>query len=116
MSAAQREYLKGAVVDSQLGKRKIDSEGATISGMRMEVFKAYAGIPGLLQKVINEGATPAWTGITGSYGGIPGLPGEVVTKGDSAAWREIKNKIDYIYNNLDYIKAGLPIQPRKDVI
>jgi hypothetical protein len=107
MSAAQREYLKGAVVDSQLGKRKIDSEGAPISGMRMEVFKAYAGVPGLLQKVINEGATSAWMGITGSYGGIPGLPGDVVTKGDSAAWREIKNKIDYIYNNLDYILAGL---------
>ncbi len=107
MSATQREYLNGAVVDSQLGKRKIDSEGAPISCIRMEVFKAYSGVPGLLQKVINEGDTSAWTGIMGSYGGIPGLTGDVVTKGDSAAWREIKNKIDYIYDGLDHVLAGL---------
>lgn len=107
MNATIREYSKIEVVDSPLGKRKIDSDGAPISGMRMEVYKAYSGVPGLLQKVINEGAASAWTGITGSYGGIPGLPGDVITKGDSAAWKEIKNKIDYIYNNLDYILAGL---------
>jgi hypothetical protein len=47
-------YPKGAVVDSQLGKKKVDSVGAPISGVRMDVSKAYAGVPGLLRKVINE--------------------------------------------------------------
>lgn len=75
MCAIQREYLKDEVVDSQLGKRKIDSEGAPISGIRMDASRAYAGIPVLLQKVINEN--------------------------DMTAWVEIANKIDYIYNNID---------------
>lgn len=42
----------------------------------MEVSRAYAEIPGLLQKVINDNDTGAWAKITG--------------------------KIDYIYANLDY--------------
>ena len=63
------------------GEKQVDSEGAAISGVRMEVSRAYAGIPGLLQKVINEN--------------------------DAAAWTEITNKIDYIYDNLDYSLAGL---------
>ena len=75
------EFLKGAVVDSPLGKKRVDSEGAPISGVRMDVSRAYAGIPGLLQKVINDN--------------------------DAAAWREITDKIDYIYDNLDYSLAGL---------
>ena len=76
MSAKHGEVSKGAVVDSPLGQKKVDSEGAPISGVRMEVSMAYAGIPGLLQKVINDN--------------------------DAAAWREITKKIDYIYDNLDY--------------
>ena len=76
-----REYPKGAVVDSPLGKKQVDSEGAAISGVRMDVSRAYAGVPGLLQKVINDN--------------------------DAAAWTEITNKIDYIYDNLDYSLAGL---------
>jgi hypothetical protein len=81
MSAISREYPKGALVDSPLGQRTVDSGGATISGVRMEVSRAYAGVPGLLQKVINAN--------------------------DTAAWTEITNKIDYIYANLDYSLAGL---------
>lgn len=81
MSAISSEYPKGAVVDSPLGKRQVDSEVAAISGVRMEVSRAYAGIPGLLQKVINAN--------------------------DTAAWTEITNKIDYIYDNLDYSLACL---------
>lgn len=81
MSAKHEEVSKGAVVDSPLGQKKIDSEGAPISGVRMEVSRAYAGIPGLLQKVIKDN--------------------------DAAAWREITNKIDYIYDNLNYSLAGL---------
>jgi hypothetical protein len=102
-----REYSKGAVVDSQLGKRNVDSEGAPISGVRMDVSKAYAGVPGLLQKVINESDKSAWTEITGAYAGVPGLLQRVVNKNDTPAWVEIRNKIDYIYSNLDYSLAGL---------
>ena len=43
--------------------------------------EAYAGVPALLQKVINEN--------------------------DSRAWEKIVRKIDYIYNNIDYSLAGL---------
>jgi len=72
---------KGVAVDSQLGKKETDSEGAAISGVRMDVSLAYAGVPGLLQKVINEN--------------------------DTAAWDQITRKIDYIYTNLDYSLSGL---------
>ena len=81
MSAQGREYPKGAVVDSPLGQKQVDSEGSPVCGVRMDVSKAYAGIPGLLQKVINDN--------------------------DVAAWAEISEKIDYIYDNLDYSLAGL---------
>jgi hypothetical protein len=64
-----------------LADRKIDSEGAPISGVRLAAAKAYAEVPGLLQKVINER--------------------------DTAAWEEIANKIDYIYTHLDHSLAGL---------
>jgi len=64
-----------------LGKKRVDSEGSAISRVRMEVSKAYAGVPALLQKVINEN--------------------------DQSAWQEIINKIDYIYSNLDYSLGNL---------
>jgi hypothetical protein len=107
MSAIQKEFSKGSTVDSQLGKTKVDSEGAAISGVRMDVSRAYAGVPGLLQKVINESDKSAWTGITGAYGGVPGLVQKVVDKNDTPAWKEIKIKINYIYSNLDHALAEL---------
>ena len=64
MSAKHEEVAKGAVVNSPLGQKRIDSEGAPISGVRMEVSRAYAGIPGLLQKVINDNDAAAWKEIT----------------------------------------------------
>ncbi len=69
------------LVNSDVGKRKMDSEGSPVSGSRMDAGKAYAGIPGLLQKVINEN--------------------------DTAAWTEIVKKIDYIFAHIDYSLAGL---------
>jgi hypothetical protein len=81
MNRKYGEVLKGAVVDSPLGQKQVDSEGAAISVVRMEVSRAYAGVPGLLQKVINDN--------------------------DAAAWKEITSKIDYIYDNLDYALTGL---------
>lgn len=75
------KHLESLIVDSELGQVKIDSEGSPISGVRMIVTEAYAGVPALLQKVINEN--------------------------DSQAWEKIVQKIDYIYNNIDYSLAGL---------
>jgi hypothetical protein len=102
-----REYSKDQVVDSQLGKRNVDSEGAPISGVRMDVSKAYAGVPGLLQKAINKTDTPARAEIKGSYAGVPEMLQKVVYENDAVSWAEIKNKIDYIYTNLDYVLTEL---------
>ncbi|MDD1758580.1 MAG: DUF362 domain-containing protein, partial [Methanotrichaceae archaeon] len=109
MSAILREYSKDDVVDSQLGERKIDSEGAAISGVRMDVSKAYAGIPGLLQKVINKTDTSALTEMAGAYGSAPILfqKEKAVSENDTVSWREIKNRIDYIYTNLDHALTEL---------
>jgi hypothetical protein len=73
--------LKGLMVESSLGMLNIDSEGAPVAGVRMDVSKAYAGIPNLLQKVINDRSVEAWD--------------------------EIVKKIDYIYNNLGYVFSDL---------
>lgn len=81
MSVAYQEYVKGDFVSSDLGKRKIDSDGSPVSGSRMDVSQAYAGVPALLQKVIDDD--------------------------DTAAWTEILSKIDYIYTNLDSSLSGL---------
>ena len=37
--------LENLIVDAPIGKKKIDLEGSPVSGVRMEVSKAYAGIP-----------------------------------------------------------------------
>ena len=73
-------FPKDGVIDSPLGKTTADSQGAAVSGVRMDVSRAYAGIPALLQKVIDEK--------------------------DAASWKEIACKIDYIYDNLDHSLAG----------
>jgi len=73
--------LESLLFDTPIGKKKIDLEGSPVSGVRMEVSKAYAGIPVLLQKVIDQN--------------------------DQNAWQEITNKIDYIYSNLDFSLGSL---------
>lgn len=78
---ARLEYPEELLVDSPLGMKNIDSEGSPISGVRLDVTKAYAGIPGLLQRVINND--------------------------DGPAWRKITQQIDYIYTNLDAALGGL---------
>lgn len=75
------DYPKISIVDSPLGNVEADHEGAAISGIRMAPSKAYAGIPALLRKVINDD--------------------------DVLAWETILNKIDYIYDNIDRSLAGL---------
>lgn len=69
-------YVKGNLVDSEIGKRETDSQGSPVCGVRMDTSSAYDDVPRLLQKVIDDA--------------------------DSSAWAAIVNKIDYIYDNLDY--------------
>jgi len=69
-------YGKGTLVNSEIGKKEMDSQGSPVCGVRMDPSKAYAEIPELLQKVINE------------------------DNGD--AWEAIVKKIDYIYVHVDH--------------
>lgn len=68
-------------VDSGLGKQKVDNDGEIISGVRLDTNRAYGQIPELLQEFINQGV--------------------------EAAWVAIADKIDYIYDNLDYAMTAL---------
>jgi len=72
---------KVTTVDSSIGKREVDSAGAPIGVVRMETVKSYAGVGELLQDYINNG--------------------------NEGAWREIKKKIDYTYQELDFALAAL---------
>lgn len=62
-------------------KRSIDNSGSPIGVVRMDPQRAYIGVPELLMSFINES--------------------------NAAAWSEIKEKIDYIYSNLDYCLSRL---------
>ena len=72
---------KGNLVDSEIGKKKTDSQGSPVCGARMDPSQAYTEIPELLQKVINQD--------------------------DKAAWAAIVKKIDYIYDHIDYSLVSL---------
>ena len=69
-------YGKGTLVNSEIGKKETDSQGSPVCGARMDPSKAYAEIPVLLQKVINDD--------------------------DRDAWAVIVKKIDYIYAHVDH--------------
>jgi len=66
----------GIVVDSTIGKLSIDATGSPVAAVRMNPAQAYIGVPELLKSFIDESNT--------------------------AAWEKIKEKIDYIYGNLDH--------------
>ena len=72
---------KTLTFDSPLGKKVNDSSGSPIGVVRMDVNKSYAGIGELLQKFINNS--------------------------DQESWDQIKAKIDYTYNNIDYALTSL---------
>ncbi|MFX0081396.1 MAG: DUF362 domain-containing protein [Candidatus Hodarchaeota archaeon] len=67
--------------DSPLGKKEGDSSGSPIGVVRMDVNKSYEGIGELLQKFINNS--------------------------DMESWNQIKAKIDYTYENIDYALTSL---------
>lgn len=67
--------------NSPLGRQESDSSGSPIGVVRMDVSKSYEGMNELLQKFINDS--------------------------DQESWDQIKTKIDYTYNNLDYVLSFL---------
>jgi len=69
------------VLESPLGKQEIDTTGSPVGIVRMEAEKATVGIGELLQRFINDS--------------------------DASVWKQIKEKIDYMYDNLDLALAPL---------
>lgn len=69
------------IVDSPLGQNKLDSTGAPISCVKLDPEDAYAQIPKLLQKYINNN--------------------------DTSAWAKITKKINYLYQNVDIALTNL---------
>lgn len=72
---------KGMKVDSPIGEMSIDATGSPVAVAKMDTALAYTGIPGLLKEYINNG--------------------------DMQAWKEVTEKIDYMYANLDRILTAL---------
>jgi hypothetical protein len=72
---------KSTVVDSPIGKVSIDKTGSPVAAVKMEPDKSYVGVPALLQSFIDQ-ANPD-------------------------AWSKIKEKIDYIYVNIDSLLSQL---------
>ncbi len=70
-----------AMSGTQPGSPAVDSAGSTVAGIRMDAKHAYAGIPALLEKVINHD--------------------------DALAWSEIKQRIDFITAHLDKALSAL---------
>lgn len=63
--------MTGMKVDSPLGERALDREGAPIGAVRLDPARSYSQVPALLQRFINDS--------------------------DAAAWEEIQERIDYTF-------------------
>jgi len=72
---------RDTTVESPVGRRRLDHDGSAVCGARMEPARAYAGIPGLLQRAIDDG--------------------------DEAAWAEIVQRVDYIHAHVDLALSAL---------
>jgi hypothetical protein len=73
--------VKEMLIDSPLGKERIDATGSPIGVVRMDVNGSYAGIGELLQEYINNA--------------------------NEDAWDRIKSKIDFTCENLDLALSPL---------
>jgi hypothetical protein len=51
------------IVDSTIGKAKLDGQGAAIGAVRMNPALSYSEIPALLKEVIDQGSSRAWADI-----------------------------------------------------
>jgi len=72
---------KSTVVDSPIGKVSIDKTGSPVAVVKMDPNESYVGVPALLQNFVDE-ANPD-------------------------AWNKIKEKINYIYVNIDHLLSQL---------
>lgn len=81
MGIIQKSTIQETFFESSLGKKKADVDGAPVSGSRMDTLQAYAKIPDLLSRVINND--------------------------DTSAWKDIIKAIDYIYLHLDKALSSL---------
>lgn len=74
------------LVDSPIGRTKIDKSGSAVTVVRIAAAQAYVGVPDLLREFIDNSNTKAW--------------------------EKIKEKIDYIYSNLDQVLSQLDTETR----
>ena len=74
------------LVNSPIGRTKVDKSGSAVTVARIDAAQAYVGVPNLLKEFIDNSNTKAW--------------------------EEIKKKIDYIYSNLDYVLGQLETETR----
>ena len=75
------DLKKGSIVESPAGQRPLDSSGSPIGVARLDPARSYSGIGGLLQRFINDS--------------------------DAEAWEQIKFKINYTYDCLDFALGTL---------
>ena len=73
--------LKSTVVGSRIGKVSVDKAGSPVAEVKMDPNESYVGVPVLLQSFIDEA--------------------------NLDAWNKIKEKIDYIYVNIDHLLSQL---------
>jgi uncharacterized protein DUF362 len=69
------------IVESPLGRRPVDRDGAPVAVVRVDPRRSYADVGRLLQRYLNDS--------------------------DQAAWAEIKARIDYTYETMDLALAPL---------
>lgn len=69
------------MVDTPIGRQRVDDSGSPVGVVRMEVNKSYTGIDALLQQYINHS--------------------------DAGAWKAIKTKIDYMFEQLGFALGPL---------
>lgn len=72
---------KGMTVESPIGRLSIDTAGSPVAAAKMDPAQAYVDVPELLRRFIDESSTDAW--------------------------EQIKERIDYIYANLDHALGRL---------
>jgi len=77
----KRMATEERIVDSPLGRRPVDGQGAPVGVVRLDPLQSYRGVGELLQRHLNDG--------------------------DEHAWGQIKARIDYTCERLDLALAPL---------
>jgi len=77
----KKKTKSGQMVQSPIGKRRLDNAGAAVGAARMNPDRAYGAIPMLLKEYIDDGS--------------------------ENAWREIRLRIDNIYDTVSNAMEAL---------